>query len=332
MHRRFKYREGQFDNMSRRSTQRAIEFLASAGELRPYDCVICGSESFEEISEVDRYGFPYPTGICRGCGNIQQHLYYSEQGIATLYSTYYRDIYGEQEPAALFRQQQQSGREIHAFVMANGGAGVRSVLEIGTGAGGILSAFREKGFAVKGLDFDERYIAMGRSQGVTINRGGLESLSAVEKFDLIIMNHVLEHIVDVKQLMADVAEHLTDNGMFYIEVPSIESIPSSYRGNLLIYYQNAHFVHFTRQSFANLLAVTGYEAVANEGAISAIVRHTGRKGPIVPDYAGSRKMIDDLERRYATIRHQVPTVARRIIRKSMERTGLRKAINALKAG
>ena len=33
-------------------------------------CLICNQNDFEIISNTDRYGFYYPTGICKNCGNM----------------------------------------------------------------------------------------------------------------------------------------------------------------------------------------------------------------------------------------------------------------------
>jgi hypothetical protein len=41
-------------------------------------CIVCENKNFEIINEIDRYGFYYPTGICKNCGMIQQTKYYNQ--------------------------------------------------------------------------------------------------------------------------------------------------------------------------------------------------------------------------------------------------------------
>ena len=50
------------------------------------NCYICDERSFRVISEIDRYGFFYPTAICEKCGNVQQKDYYREDVLIDFYT------------------------------------------------------------------------------------------------------------------------------------------------------------------------------------------------------------------------------------------------------
>ena len=78
---RFEYKTGKSAiPMTRHAKKRKEEFESRAGELSPLACGICSENKFEEISNIDRYSFFFPTGICTTCGNIQQTVGLQQNG------------------------------------------------------------------------------------------------------------------------------------------------------------------------------------------------------------------------------------------------------------
>ena len=59
------------------------EFEQSRGELEDLPCMVCSSTEFETVTETDKFGFYYPTGVCKKCGNVQQYEYYSYNDVVT---------------------------------------------------------------------------------------------------------------------------------------------------------------------------------------------------------------------------------------------------------
>lgn len=127
-------------------------------------CYVCGALDFESISEVDRYGFFYPTGMCKQCGNVQQEQYYDEETLELFYTDYYRAIYGDVSPKFLF-DSQVNGKGMAIFEFLKSSVSPKKVLDVGAGAGGILSRYVDIGCEVLGLDFDENYLAYAQKKG-----------------------------------------------------------------------------------------------------------------------------------------------------------------------
>ncbi|MDC0576765.1 class I SAM-dependent methyltransferase [Gammaproteobacteria bacterium] len=222
--------------------------------MKPQSCYVCSNEKMRVISEIDRYGFYYPTAVCDRCGNVQQSEYYTEDVLTDFYSNSYRKIYGNTEPQELF-EAQRKGKGIDIFKFVSSVCKPRSVLEVGCGAGGILSIFQKNGSEVTGLDFDEDYLSVARQNGIKAVTGSLDQLSSNDKYDLIILSHVLEHITEPAIFLGKLIEHLEDDGVIYIEVPSLNNVSEGgggYRYDLLRYWQNAHTMHFTVKTL-NLL-------------------------------------------------------------------------------
>ena len=233
-----------------------------AAGLVPLDCFCCGESAFDVISEIDRYGFFYPTGVCRTCGFVQQSTYYDEQTLRLFYEQYYPRIYGRGTPADLHALQRRSrGNRVYDFIHKR--LTPRRVLEVGCSAGGVLISFHEGGSSVFGVDLDPECVAYAQSLGMEAAVGSVDAVPSGETFDLIILSHVLEHVTEPKTFLANVAAKLSDDGTLYIEVPSLESIRNGACGHdLLRYWQNAHVSHFTMKTLANVCAQVGLRNVA----------------------------------------------------------------------
>ena len=280
---RYRY-EGHEPNMklSEAGTKAKDEFLIKVAEPGAYeelDCFVCGGHEFYLVSEVDRYGFFYPTGLCAHCGNVQQTSYYNASLLEEFYTHYYRKIYGDPTPAQLFEMQKKGhGPDVLRFVTET--CAPQKVLEIGCGAGGILSLFHERGCQVLGLDFDEDYLKFAESKGVAVRRGSLESLAQDEQFDLIILNHVLEHIVDPRAFLTQVSQHLSGDGVLFIGVAALDAVASgAYRCDLLNYWQNAHTIHFTSQTLKMLCERVGFRSVQHVDEIKSCWKHERQPKP-----------------------------------------------------
>lgn len=234
-----------------------INIFNKNNNLERQNCYLCGNEKFNEVSSIDRYGFYYPTAMCQRCGNIQQSHYYDEKTLIEFYTNYYRKIYGDTAPSVLYNSQKNvSGKKIYDIVSKF--RRPQNVLEIGCGAGGILEVFKDAGSEVLGLDFDEEFLDIARARKIDVKRGSTEVLDENNKFDLIILSHVLEHIVEPAKFLKQLISFMNDDGLLYIEVPSVDRVAEGgYDFDLLNYFQNAHTIHFTTKSLEMMCKSVG---------------------------------------------------------------------------
>lgn len=127
---------------------------------------ICGNETFETLSEKDRYGLPLNVVICKKCGLIMTNPRMTQESYNNFYDSEYRKLYGGQERPTeeFFYGQFAHGVRIVEYLMNNNVKNIKSVLEIGTGAGGILKAFKDRGCDVLGIDLGKEYIEFGKEK------------------------------------------------------------------------------------------------------------------------------------------------------------------------
>jgi SAM-dependent methyltransferase len=133
-----------------------------------------------------------------------------------------------------------------------------SILDIGCFDGRLLRAFRHSYPAAR---------LFGRDVGESLRRlfppeDGIafatdESLWAAGPFDLIVFSHSLQYVPDLNDVLQRAAAHLAPGGNLLVQVPNLESRPSS------MLLGDLH-QHFTRASLVNVLSLNGYDATVVE--------------------------------------------------------------------
>lgn len=239
-------------------------------------CFLCQTDEFKVISEKDRYGLFYPTGICLNCGHLQQTSYLNSESLNKFYEKHYRDIYKTGNPEELFLSQYfEAAKKIHSFI---GDINIKNILEVGSGPGGILKYFEDKKNSnVLGIDLDQRYLDYGIKNNLKLINSTVESFSSNNKYDLIIVCHVLEHLKNPISLLEQLKSFLNNDGTIYIEVPSLESVKDgAYGKNLQNYLHLAHVSHFTEKSIKDLINISGYKILNFNDSIQVLIQKTSQ--------------------------------------------------------
>ena len=234
-------------------------------------CPVCGHDSFEDVANVERQGFPLRTVLCGRCPTMYSKTVLTDEGLNLFYSNFYRHLYGGRQIPdddwfdSQFRNGQRILAEYSSFSERSNWPDGLKVLEIGTGAGGALLPFHQQGANVIGIDLDEEYLSFGRGKGLNLVRGSIADLPNLPRQNLIILKDVLEHLPRPLEALKLARGSLTPNGVCYIQVPSFQSLKYlGYRNDLLRYLQFAHVVHFTRESLTYLCQCAGLEVVYSD--------------------------------------------------------------------
>lgn len=107
-----------------------------------------------------------------------------------------------------------------------------NILDVGCGAGVFLYTFKNyfPEWKTLGIEPTTEFADVAKENGINIIYGYLKEDTLNSKFDLITLNHVLEHLNNFQAMLLTLKNYLKKDGLLYIEVPSAKRyrLPSSF--------------------------------------------------------------------------------------------------------
>jgi len=138
-------------------------------------------------------------------------------------------------------------------------------LDIGCGEGTYFPFFEERGFECFGIEPSEKgHIAGEKNPAATVSVGSFETCEEAafrQPFDVILMNWVLEHIVDLDSFFSLLAARIRPGTRLVIQVPDIAYCINNY---LALFYVHEHINYFTAQTLRVLLQRKGFKIVGEK--------------------------------------------------------------------
>src|SRR3989338_10185750 len=134
--------------LQQQGRQKLIEKIdTEAYLLERVRCAICKSTSFAALSEKERRGIPATIVICRECGLVQTNPRMNQEAYNHFYNEEYRLLQADanSRDEIFFNIEQKRGQRIYSYLQKQLGTEIsgKFIVEIGAGAGGILSYFKE---------------------------------------------------------------------------------------------------------------------------------------------------------------------------------------------
>ena len=230
-------------------------------------CDLCGCEGpFEslvrEVPSVDSVLVAVGveellhTVVCRQCGWVFKPEILSQSQLNTLYG-----LLGGTESYRSDAVEQNILRsaELHFWLDSNIGlSGNRmTVLDVGGGVGQVSNALSEHGHEVTILDL---VINKPLYEDMKCIKGTLQSMQDRVGYDLILMNHVLEHVWTPSEMLKQAEERLNMGGYIYVEVP-FELYTPIVRRRL---GDPCHVGYFTLNTLKMFLTKAGFHVVKVE--------------------------------------------------------------------
>lgn len=131
------------------------------------------------------------------------------------------------------------------------------LLEIGVGTGSFLMAAQRAGFDLHGFDVSPALVRhVSDKLGVPMYTGAIEQIPSQLKFDVVVMNHVLEHVADPIGLLAAVRNLLAPGGFAHIAVPNVDCWEAALPG--WNSYEPYHLVYFNGETLSKALAAANF--------------------------------------------------------------------------
>ncbi len=144
----------------------------------------------------------------------------------------------------------------------------RRVLDFGCGEASLLVELASEFPSSTFFGFDPGPAAQigadkARALGLgNLSIAGMDAMIANGPFDLVIVSHVVEHLIDF-DLLHFFNTLLIEDGLLYIEVPNAVEYERQKRQEFLYYFDRLHVNHFAPQSLARLAARYGFGYAAH---------------------------------------------------------------------
>jgi len=201
---------------------------------------------------------------CGECGLKYQSPMPTLEALAALYAS--QDYYdGQYFPAQFAEREAMFAHRLARLEPLTGGPG--AVLEIGCGRGQFLKAALARGWRACGQEFAEETVEAlrGLAPGAELASGIFpeECPFPDESFDLVHLNHVLEHFFEPMDALRRVWTLLKPGGVLYCEVPRQSNLQNTLsnlvgRKDFAVHYLPEHLCYFEAKSMTRALKGSGF--------------------------------------------------------------------------
>lgn len=200
---------------------------------------------------------------CGACGFLfteERTGDFRDDGLADEIASFYRWLDASRDERVLLL-----ARRLETIARTYDLGGELSVLEIGTGAGALAAACARLGHRYTGLEpfLGERFAEdeLATTPGVTIHPLRLEEFEPDERFDVAVMDNVLEHLADPVGAVRKLLGMLRPGGVLWAQVPNEANLVLKHKVLSRIKDRwitfPGHVNLFTRQTLARCLRAAG---------------------------------------------------------------------------
>jgi SAM-dependent methyltransferase len=139
------------------------------------------------------------------------------------------------------------------------------ILDVGGGVGEVSSIFVRRGGGANALvvDPDEASIEAARSRGLGGFAGTIEQFETDERFDLVLMLNLIEHVADPIGVLRKAAGLVAGDGLIWLQTPNFRALDGRLfrHRNWAGYHCPRHWAIFGEAGLRRALTQAGLEAV-----------------------------------------------------------------------
>jgi len=127
------------------------------------------------------------------------------------------------------------------------------LLDIGAGTGDFLKTANEKGWEVAGVEPNKKARNVAQLKKINLQES-IDSFAG-QKFDVVTLWHVLEHLPDLQNTIHKIEQLVKKNGVLLIAVPNFKSFDAKYYKEFWAAYDvPRHLWHFSQDSMQQLFS------------------------------------------------------------------------------
>ena len=239
--------------------------------IKNRNCPVCNSGEYEKIEKINFLLFeehPISKGYdlvqCKKCSFMYAEVQVSQIELDQYYSNISK--YEDKQIST------GGGYNIYDKERLEGVAKYLSKLfpdknikiaDVGCAIGGLLEQLKKLGFEnITGIDPSKSCVEITKNEkGIDCIHSSLFDLNeSFGIYDLIIISHVWEHILDLETAMSSLEKILSPNGFIYIECPNAMNYKNTIHAPLQE-LNTEHINHFYEKGFLNYFGLRDYNCI-----------------------------------------------------------------------
>lgn len=201
---------------------------------------------------------PYNLEYCDNCALVITSPIPSSDELSDIYNNKYAyDVHLLVEKEKIYRAK-KTARHINTL------NGIKTVLEIGSMYGFLLKQLEEIKLICSGIELDKKAAEYCIRNNLNLINTSLENFleNSNKTYDLVVMSHVLEHIINPEKQLQSLRKLINNKGMIIIIVPNSSSLTAKIIGKYWGYWQvPIHITHFNRKSLSYILQISGFKII-----------------------------------------------------------------------
>ena len=133
------------------------------------------------------------------------------------------------------------------------------ILEIGSSFGGFLNCAKEFGYEVLGVEISDYASKHANNRNVNTICGNFLEVDLNQKFDIIILIEVIEHLPYPDKVFEKLSKHLNANGLLILQTANFDGLQAISEKENYHYYLPGHFYYYSESNLRQILDKYGFK-------------------------------------------------------------------------